>query len=395
MTYGQPILQWQLYGYYKGEIRALLDLDTAMLAGAESGFSCINSTTNQASYYNSNNSGLAGATVLALAKDPDGSIWIGTECSLILWNNNVWTQFTSQNSILTSGVSALRYCPWQNALYAGCMDGRVIKIDVTGWSFVVGTSIYSPVCEIRDIEVEQNGNIWVVVSSGNPGLYRYDGTDWFMFNVTNTPLLLFGPISIDIDSTGSLWVITGLNRLLKYDGNIWTNFGTPWPGATTTFISCEENNTIWISTSIGIVIFDGTSFLQNPINQQLINTDLLCHYRKKNGEIWMGTRYSGVFHSANLISTHVPLTPEMESDDVKDIAFDKQNGKVWFATSSFTNKPAPACYFNDTVWYNFDNQNCPINPGKSTAIAIDVNSKVHLGCLNEGLWVFQNNIWTN
>ncbi|MCX6273474.1 MAG: hypothetical protein NTU44_20075 [Bacteroidetes bacterium] len=389
----QPVIHWQTFPDYEGIINCMLDLDSAVLAGGDGGLSCINTSTFQVTYLNSCNSGLTGTKVLALEKDTLGSVWIGTSCGLIQWQGNNWTQYTPQNSVLTAGVSAIRYNKSMDALFLGLTNGEVIRKDSNGWNLIVGTNGITVSGQVVDIECDLNGNIWAAPIFH--GVYRFDGTDWQLFDQTNIPL--YGTVSsIAIDDAGTVWVLGIIAKLVSFDGTAWTDHGyLPFPVNFSHYLSAEENNTLWISTTSGLYIYDGTSYTSHPVNPFLTNGDLFYHLKWKGQKLWTGSFTSGVDFASGLTVTNFPLTPELEQSGVQDIAFDNAQGKVWFATGDNQLVRAFAGGYDDINWYNISVNNSPIHTAESRAIAIDNNSTLFLGTINEGLWMRQGNNWTH
>ncbi|HRY34196.1 MAG TPA: T9SS type A sorting domain-containing protein [Bacteroidales bacterium] len=386
----QAILQWQCFPKYDDGIHSMLDLDTAILVGSSSGgISCINKTNLQVSYFNQCNSGLVGNGILALEKCQDGSIWIGTNCGLVKWQGNNWTVFTPQNSILHSGVSAIRYCEPLNALFLGLVSGGVIKIDSSGWSFVFGLNGTMPAARVHDVEIDLNGNIWAACQFGT-GIYMFDGLNWQHYNQSNS-LVNSRVFDVAVDSAGIVWLAL-IIKFLSFNGTSWTNH----PGCPTNMhhISIEENNTKWVSGYQGLYVFNGITFSYHPVNSVLTDIRLRYHLKGKDQKLWTGMRYYGVDYADGMNVTHFPLTPEFDASVFKDIAYDKVQAKVWFATGG-ADKPTFLLSFDGTVWEHFNNTNTPIAQITTSAVAVDSNSTVYLGTIYDGIWMKQGNTWTN
>ncbi|HSA44830.1 MAG TPA: two-component regulator propeller domain-containing protein [Bacteroidales bacterium] len=327
-----------------------------------------------------------------MAKDSAGGIWIGTYCGLIHWQGNNWIKYTPQNSILVSSITALHYSNHTHALYAGLFDGKVLKIDAGGWSYLTGNLIAQPSGWIKDIEVDTAGTVWALPDFD--GIYKFDGTDWTHYNTFAFPLPIY-PQSIAIDDSGILWVLTS-SRLYSYDGINWTLRTTfSSPGTYGYYLSMEANNTAWISARSGLILFDGTSCFPHPANPLLTGPDIIIHLVRKNGEILTGMRFDGVDRISGLNITNYTLAPDLISNRVFDIAFDDTQGKVWFATNLHKVHESFAVSYNDTVWENITPLNSPISGASTTSIAVDGSSNLYLGTGNQGLWVRQAGNWQN
>lgn len=183
---------------------------TKWIALAGSGVVCIDSAFNRASY--SRSTGLAGNYINAIAEDPQGNLWFGSNSNGVsrLDRQGVWLQFTSAGSGLISD-------------------------------------------HVTHIAVEKQGRLWFVTPQG---ISVFDGAAWMSYTGRNSPLGSSSPTSLVIDRDGSKWIGTDGAGLLKLDSfSRWTSYTTSSSGLPDNRISAleiDEKGFLWLATPAGI-----------------------------------------------------------------------------------------------------------------------------------------------
>ena len=114
---------------------------------------------------------------------------------------------------------------------------------------------------VNAIEVDGK-NIWL--GSPNPvgRLTLYNGKSLKNFDIPNSNLYGMNIGSIKRDQNGKIWFTDANNGLFSYDGQNFTNFtimnGLPSNEAFDLFI--DNNNEIWVTTNLGVAVFNGETF---------------------------------------------------------------------------------------------------------------------------------------
>jgi len=151
-------------------------------------------------------------TVRALDVNKDGSIAVGHNSGLLLFQNDNWTAFTEENSELRLGtVRAVKFLT-DGALVVGYGggfgDGGFSIIKAEKWKHYNKTNSKVPDHMIRDIEIDQNGTIWMAT---NNGVIKMEGKEL-------TPILfregMFKNVILDIAiDNDSIWVATNFGLI--------------------------------------------------------------------------------------------------------------------------------------------------------------------------------------
>jgi streptogramin lyase len=195
-------------------------------------------------------------------------------------------------------------------------DGKALLVTANGeaWYFD-GTAwqnygIWRPYEVTTDIDIDQDGNVWVC---GVAGAARRDAItgEWQRYRITNTSQIDYFVEDLTIDAEGSVWFTgnagSGVGGFQKFDGSKWTGFneynyglGHPFPfeaDNTQAIYSRPSNNDVVINpTYHGIHAWTGTDY--SPIED--IMTTSKGFTEDSNGRLWsLGEYYNIRYYEEN------------------------------------------------------------------------------------------------
>ncbi len=282
--------------------------------------------------------GLPSNSILSLAFDRLGTLWVGTQQGAARKLGDHFESFSPRTlgnipirSILqdrenniwfaTDGKGMFKYVPSAFAHYGqddglpGNMvwsieDGPEDKLWITlqnGLSEFDGThfkaipdpeGLFSKK-EVLAMHRGQDGSMWLGLRNV---LVQYKDERFRTYrNLGGTPVRTV--TYIGESQSGDIWITTG-DGLFKYDGTAFTSYGSK-DGLSSDEITTVlplSNGSVWVGTKSGIDIFNGTSFSHYKTHRQLDSYWISDIRESKNGDIWIGTQ-NGVF-------LHRGLTPE-------------------------------------------------------------------------------------
>lgn len=271
-------------------------------------------------HFNSENSKLDNNSVMALAVDKTGRLWVATYLNGLFHytDNQGFVKFKDSESIGTPRTTCLEYSKEDNTLYVGTYGNGLSVIDLNSGQ-VVKTFSEDDHKWISSLKLDDNGLLWV-------GTYN-------------------GPMCYDKRS----------NTLLHYNHNE--------VQATSTFAFCKDNKGImWIGTGEGLVGFDishkttrhyteADGLSSNVING--IQTD-------EDGTLWISTRngLSRLNPERNEFKNYYHYDGLQGNEFVPRSSFKSEDGKIFFGgTNGLTsfyphivdhkNHSVPPVYFSD------------------------------------------------
>lgn len=299
--------------------------------------------------------GLSQNTVLSIAQDARGFMWMGTRHGLnrfdghsfIIYKNNP----ADSNSLSNNYINVL-LCDSKKNLWIGTEKG-LNRLDAETNTFI---HISLPFLNksrpgvISSLYEEKDGTLWIG-AEGNlfkslPGKSTFE-----LVRPVNDPDFFKGS-SIKCtynDSAGYIWVATtnGLVRLQKTNNGYTAKKYNTKPGDATslsdnysTAVKEDKFGNLWIGTINGLNLFNKTSetfrrfYAGNA--STVINNNIRTLLNDKEGNLWIGTQEG--------ISIMNPVTQACSSyqnnaDDEKSLSqnsvhsiFEDKNGSVWVGT---------------------------------------------------------------
>jgi hypothetical protein len=159
---------------------------------------------------------------------------------------------------------------------------------------------------VRSIEEDINGNIWVGTISG---ITVFDGINFTSYTSADG---LGGNIVYDIcaHSSGDVYAATS-GGISKFDGITWTNTGMGDGLPSNTIWSVEEDNygNIWIGTSnMGVVYYDGLIWTAFNTSDGLVSNGVKTILVDRSDNVWFGTGNGLSVYNGSSFKTHNTTT---------------------------------------------------------------------------------------
>jgi ligand-binding sensor domain-containing protein len=242
--------------------------------------------------FNTGNSGLPVNRVLALARDPDGNLWLGTGHGVARYDGSSWQAFRAADlGLQTDQVNALAIDS-KSHVYAGTLSG-VSEWNGTHWDALPafdqeqvfglfaapdalwvaakrgvfrhdlssGTNTFYPTsASANAVIVDSRDTVWAGTSSG---VARLQNDQWTYFNTSNSGLPYNTVLTLTEGAPGTLWVGTSHSAeaggaLASFNGRAWHGYETDNSGASGAepLAVSVTNGEVWIATrTAGIDIY--------------------------------------------------------------------------------------------------------------------------------------------
>jgi ligand-binding sensor domain-containing protein len=266
---------------------------------------------------------------------------------------------------------------------------------------------------IRAIFQDSKGNYWF--GSHNEGVSRFDGK-LFEYFTTSDGLSDNQIRSIQEDNNGNIWIATG-NGVNSFNGETFTNYPTEINPKKSDWNSTNGNLWFNAGTNQGVYRYDGQqmNYLAFP-NPKDIGTGNLYAVtgisKGKNKMVWFGT-YASVFgYNGNQFTTinddTLRLTEESEKIHVRSI-FEDSQGRLWIGNNgigvilkngdsiiNFSKEKGKLIPMNEFEANAQSNQFAK-NTGLQAvfAIAEDSQGNIWFGDRDSGAWKYDGKTLTN
>jgi len=245
------------------------------------------------------------------------SIWISSEYSGIekLYLPNV---FSIQNTLIlrsnnsnlpTNNVSDIKLDK-ENNLWIATFEydfrntnlGGISKFDGSNWTIYNKTNSPIPTDQITKIEFDKKGNLWI--GTNGKGLLKFTGNNWIKYDTLNVaPLTRVADISaISIDSLDNVWVGTMWDGLFKFDGVKWKIFNAANSNLRSNMIRAlktDDKGRLWVGTLVGLYRFENENFKEfNTSNSLLRSVQNFNAIKDSKGNIWfISSDYGSPYNS--------------------------------------------------------------------------------------------------
>jgi len=165
---------------------------------------------------------------------------------------------------------------------------------------------------VKTIAIDGSGSTWIGTYGG--GLAKFDGTNWTVYDTSNSGLPHNEVLSLAINGTGNKWIGTG-GGLAKFDGANWTVYNTEnsgLPSDVVYAIAVDKKGDIWVGAQDltgevgGLAKFDGANWtVYNTSNSGLPDNSVESIAIDGSGNKWIGVLYWGglsVFNEEGIVA---------------------------------------------------------------------------------------------
>jgi ligand-binding sensor domain-containing protein len=255
----------------------------------------------------------------------DGSVWIGTEgAGLIRWKDGVYRRFTTREGLPGNEVRALEEDRDGN-LWVGTNHG-LGRLTEGRWSRLHGAHGLSSNL-VRSIFEDADGNLWIGFYGG--GLSRLRDGEFTSLSAHDGLVhdLTWG---IAEGPDDALWISThaGVSRLRA---GKWTSYhkADGLSDDITRPLLMDRRGTLWVGTNRGVNRFQGGRW--SPLAEGDLSAKVVQSiYESADGALWFGT-WDGLFRLRDgKLSTFT--VPDRSLNEFRSIHEDRQ-GTLWLGTS--------------------------------------------------------------
>ena len=251
--------------------------------------------------------------------DPNGNLWFVGSI-----NKDTWAHGDTYTVYKYDGTKWYDYSPPKSFAYSACSsisfqnDGNIWFTTTNNGAYMYNETSWqqyksSVFTGANSMAIDNNGNKWFATSAG---LVKYDGSNWTVFNISNSGLKFNTVNDLAIDKTGNVWLATGsfdetgdatTGRIAKFDGTNWTYYNPFNDDMGSNFvysIAVDQKEKIWAGTYSGLTVFDGVKWTNytdlhtsTTDNLQVLSIDFDSH-----GNKWFGTM-CGILEFQDLTSS--------------------------------------------------------------------------------------------
>ncbi len=275
--------------------------------------------------------GLVDDTIDAVCADNKGSVWISTDGAGVSYYDGLeWKNYTEENT----GVDLCCACgivvDHDDVAWFVKSNGGLVSYDGKTWQ-----SHYGGPRDGRDIVVDKENNLWI--GSGSSGIWRYDRSQWTNWSSKNSPIKNATPQNLAVGADNTIWIAYRHGYdvgVANFNGETLTHFGLDdgLPNNTVYCVEVDSDGSLWIGTDDGLCRYDGENWQVWKTEDGLLSNRIRSLAVDYDGVLWIGAFEGICSFDGDTFQTYTTQNSSLESDSIRDIAVDINNGK-WFATN--------------------------------------------------------------
>jgi ligand-binding sensor domain-containing protein len=206
-------------------------------------------------------------------------------------------------------------------IWIGTYYGGLAEFDGTNWTVYNTSNSDLPDNEVLALAIDGSDNIWI----GIWGLAKFDGTNWTVYNTSNSGLPYNRVMALAIDGSDNIWIGTNGGGLAKFDGTNWTVYkrsNSYLPDDCIISLAIDGSN-IWIGTYGGLAKFDGSNWAGYFTSNSGLPDNWVHALAIDASNIWIGTWLGGlaVYTDTGKQGTEYPTTTDDEEAGKKGGCF--------------------------------------------------------------------------
>jgi len=380
------------------------------------------------------NSGLPGNSIRALAIAENGDLWVGDFAGGIgVYDGTSWVYHNHNNSVVPPDIADIEFAKNGDVWAAGYSKG-VVKFDGENWVKFDESNSGLPSNSVRDIDIDENGTIWIGTINGG-GLTSFDTAgNWITYNEENSDIskdLVYSVLCTDDevwvgtsgggvncfkdgnwevftpdnsgllseyigvvnkDNNGTIWAGSYGSGLASYDGTDWVShfeeFGN-LQHSNVNNISAGQDDKVWIATTGGLAIKDGTSWQYLGHHNSILNPSYVSAVAADlNGNGWIGDARDGLFFYDGVeLVDYTETNHELLYDNFIQVLKVREN-ELWLGTFG-----DGIGVFDGDIWTNYNRDNSEIISDKVYSFTFDQDGSVWMGTTNGLCVLYEDDSW--
>jgi signal transduction histidine kinase/ligand-binding sensor domain-containing protein/DNA-binding response OmpR family regulator len=270
--------------------------------------------------------GLPQSSAQAIARTPDGYLWVGTQEGLARFDGVRFTVFDSGNeaAIPNKNISVL-FVDRAGRLWIGTRSGMAVLENGRFTWFKRITSLAH--AYIRSIVEGKSGRLWVGTENG---LFEISGGNLSYFDASNG--LKDGRIrALQEDPDGVLWVGTA-TEFLRFDGQRFETvaLGDGVANESVTAMHQDVDGTLWMGSGTGALYRRDGDHFRVVAKPGRLGSGVGVLDRDRDGNLWIGTREGGLVRWRNgefsTLDSNLFATSDLRS------LLEDDEGSLWIGT---------------------------------------------------------------
>ena len=269
--------------------------------------------------------GLPHNNVLAVFRDRENDLWVGTQGGLLRLSPSAAITITTPDRV-PQGINTI-YADPQGTLFVAALNGRLFQVEGrTLEPFPLPRALQG--VPVRNAFRDRQGVLWV--GTDGQGMFRVQSGRAEQFSTRNGLVNDFVRAFCE-DREGSLWIGTdgGVSRLA---GGRFTNFDSDsgLSYGSIRVLLADRSRDLWVGTDGGISHLRNGSFVAEPALDRLRGEKIWAIHQDTDGDLWIGTHGAGLFLFRKGTLSEFGVQHGLSAQKVHSILEDRK-GQLWMS----------------------------------------------------------------
>ncbi len=226
--------------------------------------------------------------ISVLYVDRSGRLWVGTRAGMAVRESGRFSPFQKIPGLVHASIRAVLEDK-SGQLWVGTDDGLFV-ID-GGRARVFGTADGLRDSSIRALAQDDDGAMWVATATG--GLHRFNGRNFDSIHLT--PDAMAEPVTAMYSGGGALWLGTGNGSLYRGHGARFEPMAARGQlGAAVRSLTIDHDHNLWIGTLGGGLVRWRAGVFTALSTDHFAHSDLRAIFEDSEGSLWIGSYGGGL-----------------------------------------------------------------------------------------------------
>ena len=333
------------------QVNDLADNGEELFLASNAGLVVLNKATLEKSIFNASETSLPSDHIQSVALSSTGSTFIGTyDVVLARFDGSDFVDIEVPEGISNANTRKLYDIEVADNgdLWVATSQG-VFRKQGDSWTRYAEPELGDLFFEVWDIEIDQSGNVY---AGAQNGVLKFENGSWTNIS-EGTSLQPYLDSELYFSQNGDLFIAADLDSIARYDGENWELYGMPIGTIHEVRFTEDAEGTVYINnTPNSILKLEGNSWIPHTNDQTILYGGQVAYYYIDNQDIqWLNHNiYLSSNENGNIQSTSISPT-SIEYNKIYSIEKDI-NGNMYFLMITSTN--SIAVHSPDGEWSYFD-----------------------------------------
>lgn len=293
--------------------------------------------------------GIPQSQILAIHRDPQGFLWVGTYSGIARYNGRRWQSYSRKNGLSGNHANCFT-TDHKGRLWVGTYGNGLSYFDGATFTRFPSNRPESMSRVYRIIE-DKNRNIW---AASDLGLLKLKNGEVVAHLTEANGLPSTDVWSVFEDQRGVIYVGTrnGIVAIVNDQGQE-LPFSEVFRGKHIKVIQEDQDRRLWIGTTDGLYFVEGNqaTLLRHPI---LAESHVTALTLDRDTGIWIGTRHNGAFKLVgSQVTRSLDVSNGLGNDAISALLYDEEH-TLWLGTDSGLARYRPGAFVALTNTHGLD-----------------------------------------